>query len=338
MPASTQHYIQYADLDNRLNSVGTHTRYYRNALALLKEAVDCWTGDIFVLRPDFVMQLGDIIDGFNNKGGKAQSLLSLAAVLGQFNRLPCFVHHVLGNHEFYNFTRAELMNSRLFSGADFEMAPRDPKCHCFDIICNVEGTSAYYHFSPAPGFRFVVLDTFSESIIGHDDMCPISQESLRLVCSINKNEDLDSSAGLKISEKRYLSFNGALGEKQLEWLEGVLQEACFAKEKIVLFGHVPIYPINGDHADLLWDYQEALKILCSYRCVVAAFAGHTHHFSHCVDKTSGIHFVNLPGIVEVPPGSNGFGTVQVFSDRLLLYGVGQTGNLEMMFPGSVPAD
>ncbi|XP_038064627.1 manganese-dependent ADP-ribose/CDP-alcohol diphosphatase-like [Patiria miniata] len=328
--------IQYADIDNRLNSTKTHTRYYRNAVALLTKAIDYWNSDVSAMRPDFVMQLGDIIDGFNNEGGKSQSLRSLRVILNQFDRLPCTVHHALGNHEFYNFNRVEIMNSRLFSGVQFETTPRDSKCECFpDLIqpneFSAEGLASYYHFSPAPGFRFVVLDTFNESIIGHVEKCPINQQSLHRVRTVNKNDDLESPAGLKVSEKRFLAYNGGLGEKQLEWLEDVLQGACSTKEKVILFGHVSIYPVNGDHTCLLWDYPKVDKMLRAFPCVVAAFAGHTHNYAHTIDASSGIHFVTLPGIVEVPPGSNGFGTILVYADKLVLHGVGQMGSLEMIF-------
>ncbi|XP_038065399.1 manganese-dependent ADP-ribose/CDP-alcohol diphosphatase-like [Patiria miniata] len=329
---------QYADIDNRPNFTKTCTRYYRNALTLLSEAIDHWTSrDPSAVRPDFVMQLGDILDGFNNEGGKEESWRSLETVLGQFDRLPCPVHHLLGNHEFYNFSRVELMTSRLFTGADFESAPRNSKCRCFpDVIpttgSGAEGLAAYYHFSPAPGFRIVVLDAYDQSIIGHAETCPIGQESLQLVRSINKNKLLNSPDGLSVSQRRFVAFNGGLGEEQLEWLEDLLRRACSAEEKVIVFGHIPIYPINGEHTCLLWDYQEALKILRSFPCVIATFTGHTHSYRYCVDATSGIHFISFPGIVEIGPGSNGFGTVLVYEDRLVLRGVGKVRSFEMVFP------
>ncbi|XP_022110177.1 manganese-dependent ADP-ribose/CDP-alcohol diphosphatase-like isoform X2 [Acanthaster planci] len=331
--------IQHADIENRLNYSQTCMRYYRNALALLKEAVDHWMdGDTSAIRPDFVVQLGDVLDGFNSEGGKDESLRILDVILNQFDRLPCTVHHLFGNHEFYNFSRVELMNSRLFSGAKFETTARDSECECFpeDSLSagksRAGGLATYYHFSPAPGFRVVILDSYSRSIIGHNDMCPIGQESLRLVRSVNKNEILNSPLGLKVSEKRFVAFNGGLGEKQMAWLENVLEGACLAKEKVILFGHIPIYPIHRDHTCLLWDYQEALKLVRSSPCVVALFTGHTHSYAYTVDEMSGIHFLNFPGVVEIPPGGNGFGTIAVYGDRLVLHGVGHVDDVVMKFP------
>ena len=97
-------------------------------------------------------------------------------------------------------------------------------------------------------------------------------------------------------------------------------------------GHVPVYPLEAHHSCLLWDYQEVLSLLRSHPCVVAAISGHTHDYVHSIDEVSGIHFLSMPGIVEIQPGSNGFGTILVHEDKLVLRGVGEVQSIEMMFP------
>ncbi len=62
------------------------------------------------------VQLGDIIDGRCERGGKAESVSALNTVLQQFADLPssCARLDVNGNHEMYNFTRAEMLENGLF--------------------------------------------------------------------------------------------------------------------------------------------------------------------------------------------------------------------------------
>ena len=51
--------IQYLDADNGHNFARTMERHYRGSLGVLKQACGFWIGK----QVDFVMQLGDIVDG-----------------------------------------------------------------------------------------------------------------------------------------------------------------------------------------------------------------------------------------------------------------------------------
>ncbi len=56
--------LQYADMDNGTNLSGTRTRYYRNAIKSLRKAIEDWDS-MDTDAPDFLMQLGDVMDGWN---------------------------------------------------------------------------------------------------------------------------------------------------------------------------------------------------------------------------------------------------------------------------------
>src|SRR5689334_1967356 len=78
--------VQYGDLDERKSFHGA-TRYYRNAFPALQEALDTWNGinnnsTSSTTMVSFILQLGDIIDGFN----KANSVIALDKVLAEFAR------------------------------------------------------------------------------------------------------------------------------------------------------------------------------------------------------------------------------------------------------------
>ena len=70
--------VQYADIENATREIMpekkcTRTRYYRNSLRLLREAVADWNSQ--ELKPAFVIQLGDLFDANNQDFKKNRGVL-----------------------------------------------------------------------------------------------------------------------------------------------------------------------------------------------------------------------------------------------------------------------
>jgi len=78
--------IQYGDKPDHLK------RHYRTALARLDECV----ADLNQRKPAFVIQLGDIVDGYDDD--QARSNKDLDTVLPKLGQLTMPVYHVIGNH------------------------------------------------------------------------------------------------------------------------------------------------------------------------------------------------------------------------------------------------
>lgn len=178
--------VQYADLDDGYNYSQTRKRYYRTSLQLLRNAVESWSQSKTTgVKPEFVLQLGDIIDGFNKDRGDSERALD--AVLRELSSGPAEVHHVWGNHEFYNFSRSELLRSRLNTALHTDRSlsgvPDRP-----DIYA--------YHFSPFPGFRFVVLDAYDVSLLGVEETSERYLNALSLIKQHNNNTDLNCPPGM----------------------------------------------------------------------------------------------------------------------------------------------
>lgn len=170
--------VQYADIDDGYNYSRTRRRYYRSSLQLLRNARKSWSES--AVKPDFVLQLGDIIDGFNKPRDASDSALD--AVLEEFRSCPAEVHHVWGNHEFYNFSRSSLLRSRLNSRVHGDRSPSGAPARS-DIYA--------YQFSPHPGFRFVVLDAYDVSLLGREESSEEYRNALNLIKQHNNNEDLN---------------------------------------------------------------------------------------------------------------------------------------------------
>uniref|UniRef100_A0A5F8H1I0 Manganese-dependent ADP-ribose/CDP-alcohol diphosphatase n=1 Tax=Monodelphis domestica TaxID=13616 RepID=A0A5F8H1I0_MONDO len=309
--------IQYADLEDGYNYLRTRRRYYRYSLHHLQGAIEEWNEESS--HPSFVLQLGDLIDGFNAQYKMSEE--SLKNVIKEFKKLRPPIHHTWGNHELYNFSRDYLRNSKLntkFLG--------DQIAHCPETIPS-ENYYAY-HFVPFPKFRFVLLDAYDLSVLGMDESSPKYQESMKMLKEKNPNEELNSPQGL--SEPQFVQFNGGYSQEQLDWFNAVLTFSDTNQEKVVVVGHIPIHPDSSDSVCLAWNYRDALSIIWSHKCVVCFLAGHTHDGGYCLD-THGVHHITLEGVIETPPESQAFGTVHVYPDKMVLKGKGRVPNRIMYY-------
>lgn len=271
----------------------------------------------------FIIQLGDIIDGFNSAIVDADdnkrnfSREALEAVMKEFSRLPSKmpVLHNVGNHELYNFSREELERSALHPGNS-----------CLELNENFPESGYnkkpfYFSFTPHPKFCFIYLDSYDISILGVDESSQQYEDAISLLRKYNKNDDLHSPVGLHGLEKRFVKFNGSLSKEQLSWLHSVLKQAEANKQKAVIFSHVPFNPEVGDPVTLLWNYQDVLDVLQQFNCVVACFHGHTHVWDYAVDD-KGVHYCVFDGVVEAPLDSNAFATLHVKDDSIAIEGFG----------------
>lgn len=131
--------IQYADKPD------AEGRSYSAALSGLEKAAVSLNAS----RLDFVIQLGDLIDGGNN----AVSELKQAA--DAFSRIEAPRYHVLGNHDFVSLSRPLVMQT-------------------------LQVPQAYYAFD-ANGWRFVVLDTLDYAVQGG---WPEDSQNLKHACEM----------------------------------------------------------------------------------------------------------------------------------------------------------
>ncbi|TKS90214.1 Manganese-dependent ADP-ribose/CDP-alcohol diphosphatase [Collichthys lucidus] len=314
--------IQYADIDDGYNYSRTRRRYYRSSLQLLRNAQESWSES--AVKPDFILQLGDIIDGFNK--GRGASDRALDSVLREFNSSPVEVHHVWGNHEFYNFSRGALLSSKLNTTVHTDESLRGAQPDS-DVYA--------YHFSPFPGFTFVVLDAYDVSLLGREESSAQYKDAMSLIKQYNNNEDLNCPPA-SVSEalqRRFTMFNGGFSKDQLDWLHTVLRSADEKQERVTIVCHLPIHPYSTDPICLAWNFDKLLAIIRSHSSVVCFMAGHDHDGGYHCDNETGVHHVTFEGVIETPPDSSAFGTVSVYEDRMVLKGSGRIKDRVIHFRG-----
>jgi predicted phosphodiesterase len=244
-PASRPHFrvgiiadAQFCDQDMMMG------RYYRISLEKLHTAVDTFNAQ----KVDLVVNLGDLVDG---------RLESFPTVLREIDRLEMPVHHLLGNHEFWE-------------------VPFHSQAGVLDSL----GLASGYCDLELPGWRFLLLDG--------TDLAAYSQGAHR---ELTEEAELcrDGLAG----QSNAALWNGAIGESQLAWMEWHLRDAEARGERVALFCHFPITPPG--HPMTLWNDAELRILLSRHPPVKAWFAGHSHTGGYRF--LEGIHHLTFGGML-----------------------------------------
>ncbi|KAL8057292.1 hypothetical protein ABFX02_04G175200 [Erythranthe guttata] len=159
---------------------------------------------------------------------------------------------------------------------------------------------------------------------------PNTKKAVNFLAERNPNSDKNSPNGLIGRDRRFLMFNGAVGKEQIEWLDRVLEDATKLDQKVVIGCHLLLDADASSNEALLWNYNEVMDVVHRYSCVKACLAGHDHKGGYSVDS-HGVHHQILEAALECPPGTDAFGCIDVFHDRLLLCGEDRLKTHEMVF-------
>ena len=203
--------------------------------------------------------------------------ISFDTVFPIYQSLKMLAYHALGNHD--------------FDVAD-EYKDKVPE--------RMGMKSKYYEFS-VEDWRFVVLD-------GND----VSFHAYPKGSSEYKNAEVY----YRENKIRSPKWNGAVGEKQISWLRKILINAEKKREKVSLFCHFPVYPVDPHN---LWNAEEIISLIEEYSCVKAYINGHNHKGNY--SQKNGIHYLTLKGMVETE--SNAYSIIHVHQDELKVMGYGR---------------
>lgn len=237
----------------------------------------------------FVVQFGDLIDG--RGGDPALALSDLDRVLASLDKLDVEVLHVVGNH-CLEVPRAQLeQRLRLTESSSYSRS--------------------------LAGWRFIVLDTLRVSVLGLEDGDPRMIEAGAWIAAQADGQHPNG-----------VSWNGAVGAPQRNWLAGELAAAVAAGERAIVMGHNPILAAASSEHHLAWDHAELCRVLAASPASFAYISGHCHAGGYATD--TGIHHLTLKGMVEAPEGSNTYARLRLFADRLEVDGVGLEPDRELL--------
>jgi len=189
--------------------------------------------------------------------------------------------HVFGNHEFW-------------------VPGTTPE----DVIKKYKMPSNYYA-KREKGSRFLFLDTCDLGVLEHAEGSPEWKIGRALLDKMQWEGALQA-----------YHWNGGLGERQLEWLDGELANAEKHDEQAVLFAHHPVFPPSVLNA---LNREEILDVIDAHDNVTAFINGHDHGGAFGVRK--GVPYVTMPGMLS--GATNAYGIAHLYKDRLEIDGYGR---------------
>lgn len=188
-------------------------------------------------------------------------------------------YHLLGNHE-YAIDSTHLKN----------------------LLQKLSMPDYYYSYSEK-GWRFIVLDAtdysyYSNMLHDHDArQVDFYFESTR-------------------EKSNHHSWNGAIGKEQQMWIKQQLDSADLMGQKVILFSHLPIRPLNDPHN--LWNDYEIIDLIENRSNVLAFVNGHNHSGGYVYKN--GLHFITIHGMVENMTST--YAILEINEDSLVLRGFG----------------
>ena len=291
--------IQYCDEKDGTSFDGSETRRYRETLNVTRRAAKVFEA----FQVGAVLQLGDAIDGKSRNNFKRDfcericPILEIPLVKTNDGKEALSVAprlDVMGNHELYCATRQQLRTIL----RDYD-AEKDLLCYS-KVIANGR-------------WRLITLDSYGVSLLGHEPNTERSfqlKEAESIISRNNPNllqtgNNVDWFEGLPVEKHRYVSYNGALGLVQLEWLKLELMESWREKQYVVIFSHIPMSGWKHHPKTIHWDMEEVLKLIKENGShVVACVGGHRHSFEYQVNDEfdTHCHHLDLPSPLVTPVG------------------------------------
>lgn len=313
--------VQYADTSDAMNFQRTRMRRYRQSLDILRTAVNSW--ESMGRKLSGAVILGDICDGKANENKTQRGCLE--TILGIIDSSSHKYNYVFGNHCHYCFTRGELQSLILGAKSSVLYDHRDRS----SIL---DAGVLHYDWSPHPGWRFVFLDSYDVSLIGASN--PENNQLARDLLAQNNPNNLSLSGtwfnNLPREKKRWVPYNGGIGQKQLDWFSRVLSLSRDNSERVVVFCHQPVYSPERPQS-LVWNSEQLLSIVRDSGNVVMWVAGHDHNGCYNRD-VSGVHHLVVPAPIECDEGQVAFGSIDIYNDKLQLKWTGK------LPPNATPED
>jgi len=196
-----------------------------------------------------------------------------------------------------------------------------------DLI--LQNAHHYHSFTPHKSVRFLLLDTYDISLLGWPEGHPHIAMATAILDKNNPNKEKNSSKGLYGKNKRFVAYNGGIGEEQLKWMKQELDEALALKQMVILCSHVPLVAVVSGTSSFLWNCDEVLELIDKYPNVVCYLSGHDHDGGYVLRKK--VHHYVLPAIVECVQGSNAYATVEIHNDHMKINGYGIIKSVKLPF-------
>jgi predicted phosphodiesterase len=213
---------------------------------------------------------------------------SFGEIMPVARQLTAPLHSVLGNHD-YDVDDADLPN-----------------------VPAAMGLNKNYSYFDHKGWRFISLDGNEVSTYATPPGSTQQQDAKDLLRSLVKEKHVQAK-----------SWNGAIGNSQLEWLKATLNDAKANSLRVVILNHFPVFPKDPHNQ---WNDEAIVDVLERSKCVVAYMNGHNHAGQYGFKNN--IHYWTVKGMVQTQK-ENAYALVHFHDDRIEIIGFGREPNRQL---------
>lgn len=217
-----------------------------------------------------------------------ESFATVKHIMGQL-KMPHY--YVLGNHE---FSVADSLKKKVYSTLNLD--------HPYYTVRKNE-------------WLFIVLD-------GTDISPYNSSDSTKIKFAIKQMESYANQG-----RPQAKPWNGAIGRKQMLWLEGQLKIADNQELNAIVLAHFPVLPKAALN---LWNDVEVVQVLEKHNSVKAYFNGHHHPGNY--EFHGGIHYVTFNGMVRTKE-ETAYAIITLFDKTIEIEGEGREPNRSLKIKG-----
>ena len=276
----------------------------RHSLEVLKRAVQYWKsrGPL-----SFVAHLGNALSATNETGQQWPALHSFDEARRNGN--DCKQWHLTpGAHDLSCFGASQLAASVM-------------PCRA--------GDGLYYAFSPAAGWRVLVLDSYDVSLLAHEPGSDAHTATLGLLQTANPNPPgaPDPLAGLEGEARRWGPSGGGLGAVQLSWFGAQLEAASRGNERVIVLCHLSCLPAAARPEGLLYNFAEAQAIVDAHPATVAAWISGADGDGGYARDAHGVHHLTPAAAAGCAINSDAYGSVEVYRPPQAAHGRPRARNL-----------
>ena len=207
----------------------------------------------------------------------------------------------------YQRLNSNINNYHLLGNHDFSI----DSTHFTDLLETLSMPDYYYSYVKKD-WRFIVLDATGYSFFAN----PLHRRD---------NNEVNVYYNNIIGKPNHHRWNGAIGKEQQNWLKQELDSAKSLGQKVIVFSHLPVRPLNNSHN--LWNDYEIINIIEKYSHVKVFINGHNHSGNYIFKN--GIHYITIKGMVNTMLSS--YGILEIYNNRIQLKGYGNQESILINF-------